>query len=403
MRDRFMLVRFVTALAIGAMVSFVGVGCGDDDNQQVDAAAQKDAPVQDDVAAQNDGQKDTAVQADAANTSGNVIIVQASPQLTGTAMDSQIGWIKASYVLAGWDAVDNDPDVPTSVLDMRTGPFGCYAKYYKVGQTLDGGAVSDYKPTTANAGDITVGGYTPGAFFVLDPATGGPQITDAGAPQVEAFPTSINCKRTEIEDENDAGVIPDAGTGRFTYTCDNESSQGKIYVTSFMAAADSLHVQAAGFMPEIAPFDATAVGVAPFIKVMPNGTLWNLPGVAAGYGTDAGIPLGYACGSTDAGVDTAPCAAALAIQIAWGDVDTAATSLEATPPYRHERGKIQCSKVGAGNQFNIPWEIWNAAFPAGSNWRTITTFITHITVVPEHNMTTVVGAGGGQVGVTHHP
>ncbi|MBI5479865.1 MAG: hypothetical protein HY906_13455 [Deltaproteobacteria bacterium] len=143
--------------------------------------------------------------------------------------------------------------------------------------------------------------------------------------------------------------------------------------------------------------------MAPFIKVLPLGTLWQLPTVAAAYGTDAGVPIGYACGDTDAGVDTAPCAAALAIQITWGDVDTAMTTIEASPPWRQERGKIQCAKVGAGNLFFVPWEIWNAAFPTGANWRTITTFITHITVVPEHGMTTVVGAGGGQVGVTHHP
>ncbi|MBI5481127.1 MAG: hypothetical protein HY906_19880, partial [Deltaproteobacteria bacterium] len=273
------------------MVSLVGVGCGDDNNP-VQTDAQHDVAVPDDAAPQTDGQKDVAVQADAANTSGNVVIVQASPQLTGTGMDTQIGWIKASYVLAGWGPLD-DKDVPTTVLDLRSGPFGCYAKYYNKGQVIDGGAVSDYVPDTANAGDITVTGYTPGAFFVINPATGGPWITDAGTPQTEAFPTTINCKRTVIEEQNDAGVIPDAGTGRYDYTCDNLSSQGQRYVTSFMAPADSLHVQATG-TTEIGAFDATAVGVAPFIKVLPLGTLWQLPTVAAAYGTDAGVPIGYA-------------------------------------------------------------------------------------------------------------
>jgi hypothetical protein len=69
MLDRFMLVRFVTALAIGAMVSFVGVGCGDDDNttpQQdagqhdvaQDTSTPPDVPPQTDVAPQQDAQAD---------------------------------------------------------------------------------------------------------------------------------------------------------------------------------------------------------------------------------------------------------------------------------------------------------------------------------------------------------
>ncbi len=407
MPHRYMLGRFVTAVALGAMVGFVGVGCGGDDNNnnvQQDAG-QRDVNVQDDVAAQQDGQKDVAVQDDAANTAGQVIVVRGTPQLTGTAMDTQIGWIKSPSVLAGWDPVD-DPDVPTTVLDTRSGPFGCIAKYYKKGQVKDGGAVSDFLPSTANAGDITVSGYTKGAYFVINPATGGPQITDAGTPQTEPIADTINCKREEILDENDAGVLPDAATGRYEYTCDISGphpTHSTRYVTEFLAAADTLSMNATGAGYEIGAFSTTTLPVAPFIRVLPNGTLWNITGVAAAYGTDAGVPIGYACGDTDAGVDTAQCSSALGIQIRWGDVDTPATFTKPSPPWRHERGTIQCAAVGAKNAYSIPWDIWNAAFPAGANPRTIVTFVLHFTPEMKHNMATRLGAGGAQLGVTHAP
>jgi hypothetical protein len=398
MRDRFMLVRFVTALAIGAMVSFVGVGCGDDDNNKQQDAGQHDAPVQDDVAVQKDALHDTAVQSDAANPSGLVVVLKATPQVSGNAvLDQMFGAYKLSYVTPSWDSL-NHVDNPTTFLDARTGPFGCYAKYYKRGQAGVNGGDTDYVDDTANAGDVSVTGYTKGAFLL--------GLDDGGVPITATFPDTITCKREEFPIKDDAGVDTDAGTGLYTYNCDNTlPGQAFVPVTDFLApGTDKLEIKATGGGLEVPAFDVTEVDVAPFIKVMPNGTLWGLTSVAAAYGTDAGVPLGYACGDTDAGVDTAQCQGALAIQITWTDVVYHDGVHEAASlgslAWNQERGHIQCSKVGAANSYNIPWEIWNSAFPTGSSAHTIQTFVIHFSVKQANGGQTTMGAGGGQLGVT---
>jgi len=386
------------------MVSFVGVGCGDDDNAQHDAAPQKDAPVQDDVAAQKDAQHDTAVQSDAANPSGVLVVLKATPQVSGnTVIDTAFGGLQLSYVSPSWDSL-NDQDNPTTIFDNRTGPFGCYAKYYKKGEAGHAGGTTAYLDDTANAGDLTISGYSHGVYYL--------GLDDGGVPKTMAFPDSISCKRNEIAIADDAGVDTDAGTGRFEYNCDNEIGGNPVPVIPATAGGqaflnpgvDTLEIKAAGGGIEVAAFDLTDVDVYPFIKVMPQGTLWGLPLVAANYGTDAGVPLGYACGDTDAGVDTAPCQGALAIQIKWTDVvyhdGVHEQASLGTLAWNQERGTIQCSKVGAGNTYSIPWDVWNAAFPSGAVPHTIQAFVLHFSVKQANGGTTTVGAGGGQIGVT---
>ena len=399
MLNRFMLVRFVTALAIGAMVSFVGVGCGDDDNAQKDAAVLHDA-AQD---SQHDAKQDDAAQADAANPSGTVVVLKASPQTSGDPqIDGMFGPLRLSYVSATWDSL-NDQDNPTTLLDSRGGtPFGCYAKYYKKGQAGYDGGTTAYLPDNANAGDLTVSGYTHGVYYL--------GLDDGGVPITMPFADTITCKREEYAVRDDAGVT-DAGTGRYQYNCDNEVNLQPVPVIpatadgeAFLApGVDKLEIKATGGGLEVAAFDLTNVDVFPFIKIMPDGLLWALPTFAQNpaYNDDAGVPFHYACGDTDAGVDTAKCNGALAIQILWTD-RAYAPGLDSlgTLEYDNERGEIQCSKVSAANEFTIPWEVWNAAVPPGSSPHTIQSFVLHFSVKQANGGTTTVGAGGGQIGVT---
>jgi len=387
---------------MAAMVGFVGVGCGDDNNPvQTDAAAHDvaadtnvaDVPVPTDVA-----QDDVILpQADAANTSGTVLILKAAPQHAGIPqIDVPFGSLQLSYVSAGWTSL-HDQDQPTVKYDPSPGsPMGCKVYYYKRGQTNDAGVASDYLPDTANAGDVTVSGYTKGQFVL--------GVDDGGAPILsDTFPDTITCKHNEIALIDDAGVPTDAGVGRFEYDCDNVFMGQAAPVTAFLVpGTDKLTVAGTGGGLEISPFSASNVDVNPFIKVLPQGTLWALPTLAANSGSDAGVPLSYSCGDSDAGVDTAPCTGVIAINITWSDYDYPLAQKKdslGSLKWNNERGKIQCAApFTAPTGYTIPWEIWNAAFPAGATVHTIQTYVLHFSYKTSGNNT--IGAGGGQIGVT---
>jgi len=301
-----------------------------------------------------------------------------------------IAGLQFSFVSAGWDPVDDSGvDVPVTFVDKRNPMgIGCYAKYYKKGQVLDGGMTSDYKPTTANAGELSVTGYTGGKYIV--------GIGDGGVPVTVDMATTTHCKPVEI-------MEGDAGTGRYEYICDNTPAGyggPTAPVTGFLTpGTDKLNLQVAGG-PHVSAFTVENILVAPFISVEPEGTLWSLPALAQASTSDAGVPLNVNCGTKD---NPAPCgggAKALAIQITWGDVDTP-MNFFGTPPWQNERGKIVCSTFAwQGSTYEIPWDVWHAAFPPGANWRTIQTFVTHVEAKLGK---TIVGAGGGQMGMTHAP
>lgn len=402
MANRFALVRLVAVLALGAMVSFMAMGCGDDNNPaQKDAGQhdvniqQDDGPPQQDVAAKTDGQKDGALQddaapqADAANTGGVVTIVQVAPQPTGTAFDA----VKLARIAASWDAIIPPGDNPTAKIDQRNAAgIGCYAKYYRFtnGIDYDSGTpiynMNDAGPTipvddTANAGDITVTGYTGGSYIVgFD--------TDAGAPVTMPMNATSTCKRSEILTGNDAG------TGRYEYNCDVLAAP----VTGFLVpGTDKLTVNAAGGGLEIGAFSATNVEVAPFIEITAAGVLWGITNPA--LHTDGGVTLPYRCGVADGGTDKA-CSAVLGLLIQWTDAVTPADELMPRSPI-NEMGKIQCSSMTPGSSYTIPPEVWAVAFPAGNGAKSVLSYVTHMSMTVKHGMTTLVGVGGGQIGLTH--
>lgn len=118
MLDRFMCVRFVTALAIGALVTF-GVGCGDDDNVQQDAAVQHDAAVQEDAPAQSD----VAVQQDAQNDAGP--LMRATVAVYDTEIVNTGFSALGQGVVASVTIVNDYAEKPATLEESPGGLTGC--------------------------------------------------------------------------------------------------------------------------------------------------------------------------------------------------------------------------------------------------------------------------------------
>lgn len=120
---------------------------------------------------------------------------------------------------------------------------------------------------------------------------------------------------------------------------------------------------------------------------------------------DAGVTLNYRCGVADAGTNK-PCAAlpASVIGILIQSSDSDPVNLLQDSPPTNEFGYIQCSALASGasqTSFTIEPRFWKTAFPNG-NWKTIRTVVTHLGLRIA-NTSTLIGAGGGQVGMTIHP
>lgn len=250
-------------VALVAVLGFMSLGCGDDNEAQKDAAADtlKVDAAQTDVAQTDTQQPPTdAIQQDVPllpNPAGNIIITQLTPQqVPGMGIPD----FNLTSVSAGWSPNEPPPvmDTPDSVLDDTVGGLGCVAKHYTFNGINDAGVPTIPAPTTENAGTVTVNGFTGG--FVIG-------VTDAGVPgPVGEIPKPITCTRHQK-------FMGDAGTGLYEYIC---NAPGAAPVTSFLVpynalagTGDRLAIQYGGTGTEVRGFgpDGGLLPVAPFAEV----------------------------------------------------------------------------------------------------------------------------------------
>jgi hypothetical protein len=384
MLHRVALFRFLTALAVGAMVGFVGAGCGDDNNNAQNDAGQhdvaQDVPAQDDVAAQHDGQADTVI------PSGQIVVAQVIPQK----VSAQIPDVKIPFVIASW----NMPSVLDQPVDSlwvpgAVDPLGCSAARYKF---------SDGKiPTTSsyNAGDVTISGYTGGKVLTNFP---GP-LPDGGLAALPDFPSQISCTRAEV-------LHGDAGTGHFAYTC--SGNPAALYAapnTGFMTAGDQLTVGVTG--GEVPAFTLSGTNASKVeAMVNPEINLFGYPQYIADAGT---LTVPYNCGPetvADAGVQPCGPATVIVIYILSSDDFPPAYPLKDADP-KNEFGMIQCSLLTLGastRSFTITKEMLDVAFPSTLKWTTLKFAMVHLSLNTFANGgTTSVASGQGQIGMVVNP
>ncbi|HEY3353334.1 MAG TPA: hypothetical protein VGQ83_08810 [Polyangia bacterium] len=350
------------------------VGCGDDNVAPKQDAGQNDAPLQNDTGVQQDTAPQDVRQSDApVNQPGQVIVTQVSPAPVGV---PQLDGLKFPIVTASWTPVAATGNSPTATLDKRDAlGLGCVAYYYNF---LAAG--TKYVDTTANAGTVTVKGPWTGVQINPD--------GDAGAP----IPNPITCNRTESP--------ADAGT--FVYNCDYPRLP---VFPEFVKPGDKVFVNVSG-SDEVQPtlMDG-GLTVPPFVHVTtalpttpPTPALYAIDQVPVG---DAGIGLDFECGKTDAGTG-GNCQLVTGILIQSSDTAPpaplgGAIRIQDNPPTA-EFGYIQCSKLSPpNNHMDIDYALWTTAFPVTSQWRSLRTVVTHL--APQLAKT-LIGVGGGEVGVT---
>ena len=97
-----------------------------------------------------------------------------------------------------------------------------------------------------------------------------------------------------------------------------------------------------------------------------------------------------------------PCGLALTITVESSDADPLNPFTAGQPI--NEYGSIQCTAMGAGTHYFITEDLWSTAFPSTSQWKTLTTYVMHLTVsTPTQLMGTVIAVGGGEMGVSVRP
>ena len=373
--------RLLRWLALPAMLVFLGVGCGDDNTttpQQDGTVPPADAATGDVAHEDAEVQEDAPVQEDAAvPPSGLFTITQVSPAPVGNpAVDN----LKLPLINPNWSVGDAAGDHPTNSLDRFSGITGCVAKYYKFSAT------DVMRPSTFNAGPVTVSSsaaWHGGVGLLPD--------MDAGAP----IPSPVVCNRVE--------TVADAGL--FEYKCEGVPT----IATAFIEPGDRLWVEGGGAAYDVPAFALPDAGAG--LVAFPHVTttvatipaLYALPALFQSGGEgDGGVTLEFGCGLTDGGT-AAACSLAFAIVIESSDA-TPLSSLQPGKPVA-EYGRVQCSTVGGGTSYKIPEDMWLTAFPPTSQWKTMRTSVTHMSInmTPELGMKLPIGIGGGEIGMYVKP